>query len=59
MPALQHAPTTSWHPAEVMRCFRLKLWDPEQEKMITLRELRDSLKSSKPIVQEVELAVAD
>jgi omega-6 fatty acid desaturase (delta-12 desaturase) len=39
MPELKNAPTTSWGLNEVVRCFRLKLWDPEKEKMITLRQL--------------------
>jgi acyl-lipid omega-6 desaturase (Delta-12 desaturase) len=39
MPELQKVATTSWNPLEVLRCFRLKLWDPERSKMITLREL--------------------
>ncbi len=40
MPELQNVPTTSWHPAEMIRCFRLKLWDAENGKMITLRQLQ-------------------
>lgn len=39
MPELGNAPTTSWDLAEIIRCFRLKLWDSEKEKMITLRQL--------------------
>lgn len=39
MPELHNAPTTSWHPLEVMRCFNLKLWDAEKEKMITLKQI--------------------
>jgi acyl-lipid omega-6 desaturase (Delta-12 desaturase) len=39
MPELKNAPTTSWGLNEVVRCFRLKLWDAEKEKMITLRQL--------------------
>lgn len=39
MPELHHAPTTSWHPLEVMRCFNLKLWDAERGKMITLKQV--------------------
>lgn len=40
MPELKNVFTTSWNPSEVARCFRLKLWDPEIGKMITLRELK-------------------
>jgi len=39
MPELKNVSTTSWHPAEVFRCFNLKLWDEELSKMITLSEL--------------------
>lgn len=39
MPELHNAPTTSWHPLEMLRCFKLKLWDAEQEKMITLKQV--------------------
>lgn len=39
MPELHNAPTTSWHPLEVLRCFNLKLWDAEKEKMITLKQI--------------------
>lgn len=42
MPELKDVKTTSWNPFEVWRCFRLKLWDEEAEKMITLREVRIS-----------------
>ena len=27
MPELKNAPTTSWHPREMIRCFQIKLWD--------------------------------
>lgn len=36
MPELWNAPQTSWNPVEMSRCFRLKLWDPENNRMITL-----------------------
>ncbi len=39
MPELKNVFTTSWNPFEMARCFRLKLWDPEKGKMITLHEL--------------------
>lgn len=39
MPELQRAPTTSLHPIEIVRCFRLKLWDADKDKMITLRQI--------------------
>lgn len=40
MPELQHPPTTSWNPLEMLRCFRLKLWDDESGKMISLEEAK-------------------
>lgn len=39
MPELHNAPTTSWHPLEIIRCFNLKLWDAEKDKMITLKQI--------------------
>ncbi len=39
MPELRNAPTTSWDLREIIRCFQLKLWDPEKEKMITLDQI--------------------
>jgi omega-6 fatty acid desaturase (delta-12 desaturase) len=44
MPELKDAPTTSWHPLEIIRCFQIKLWDTEKQKMITMQQLRDSIK---------------
>jgi omega-6 fatty acid desaturase (delta-12 desaturase) len=40
MPELQHAVTTSWNPFEMIRCLRLKLWDPDQQKMLTMRQFK-------------------
>lgn len=39
IPELQNVATTTLHPMEMYRCFRVKLWDPEQDRMITLRDL--------------------
>lgn len=38
MVELQNVATTSWSPIEMWRCFRVKLWDAEKGKMITLRQ---------------------
>jgi omega-6 fatty acid desaturase (delta-12 desaturase) len=38
MPELQHVATTSWSPVNIWRCFRVKLWDKEKGKMITLSQ---------------------
>ncbi|MEJ0057251.1 MAG: fatty acid desaturase [Bacteroidota bacterium] len=39
MPELRNVARTSWNPIEMWRCFRLKVWDPEKEEMITLRQM--------------------
>lgn len=36
MPELQHPKSTSLHPAEVLRCLRLKVWDCQQKRMAAL-----------------------
>lgn len=38
IPELKGAKTTSLHPLEVYRCLRLKLWDADAQKMVSLRE---------------------
>ncbi len=40
MPELQSPKTTSLHPAEIIRCLRLKVWDVERQQMIGLPEMR-------------------
>lgn len=50
MPELKSISTTSWNPFEMARCFRLKLWDPDNEKMITLRQFRDQLASKNKLI---------
>ena len=39
MPELKNVATTSCHPLEMIRCFRLKLWDADRGKMITLNQM--------------------
>ena len=39
MPELQNPRTTSLHPLEIFRCLRLKLWDADLQRMISLREM--------------------
>jgi omega-6 fatty acid desaturase (delta-12 desaturase) len=34
IPELQHAKTTSLSPADIVRCFRLKVWDVETQRMV-------------------------
>jgi omega-6 fatty acid desaturase (delta-12 desaturase) len=40
MPELQSPKTTSLHPAEIIRCLQLKVWDVERQQMIGLSEIR-------------------
>ena len=37
MPELQEPKTTSLHPAEIVRCLRLKVWDVETQRMVGVR----------------------
>lgn len=39
MPELQNPPITTWSPVEIYNCFKLKLWDGENSKMIRMNEL--------------------
>lgn len=45
LPELQTAKTTSLHPRDILKCFRLKVWDPETRTMIGHRELRIPMRS--------------
>jgi omega-6 fatty acid desaturase (delta-12 desaturase) len=38
LPELQAPRTTSLHPREVLRCLRLKVWDTEAQRMVSLSE---------------------
>lgn len=40
IPELQAAKTTSLLPWEIFRCFRLKVWDVETQRMVGLREIK-------------------
>lgn len=42
IPELYKAKDTTLNPWDIMACLRLKLWDPEQNKMIALSELKTS-----------------
>ena len=39
IPELQHAKTTSLSPADIIRCFRLKVWDVETQSMVGVHNL--------------------
>ena len=38
-PELQHPKVTTLHPRDIIACLKLKVWDPEQEKMLTMHEV--------------------
>lgn len=40
IPELRSPKTTSLHPAEIIRCLRLKVWDVETQQMVGLRRVR-------------------
>jgi omega-6 fatty acid desaturase (delta-12 desaturase) len=40
IPELQFVTTTTWNPIDMWKCFRLKLWDSENEEMIPLSKLK-------------------
>lgn len=40
IPELQKAKVTRLTPSEITKCLRLKLWDPQQKRMIPLKELK-------------------
>jgi omega-6 fatty acid desaturase (delta-12 desaturase) len=40
VPELQQPLTTSLGPVEIVRCLRLKLWDEEKQRLVSLREFR-------------------
>ena len=42
IPELNSPKRTSLNPVEIFRCLRLKVWDPETQQMLSLRELRSA-----------------
>lgn len=40
IPELQNAKITTLNPSDIISCLRLKVWDPEQNKMIGMSEIR-------------------
>ena len=38
LPELQAARVTSLRPMEIMRCLSLKVWDTDQQKLLSLKE---------------------
>jgi acyl-lipid omega-6 desaturase (Delta-12 desaturase) len=39
VPELAQAPTTSWHPRDMVANLRLAVWDPERDRMLTYAEV--------------------
>ena len=48
-PELQNARTTSLHPKEIIACFRLKVWDPELNRMVGFKEIHASKPANTPV----------
>lgn len=42
MPELHDAGTTTWKIRDMIACFKLKLWDADKERLITMREFQQS-----------------
>jgi len=40
IPELQNPATTTLHPLDVAKCFRMTLWDPDAERMVSYRQAR-------------------
>jgi omega-6 fatty acid desaturase (delta-12 desaturase) len=48
IPELDTPKTTSLHPMEVLRCLRLKVWDPDRGRMVGMRECRAAILARTP-----------
>ncbi|MBV8251556.1 MAG: fatty acid desaturase [Chitinophaga sp.] len=57
MTELQTAKTTSLRFRDIRACFRLKVWDPEQQKMIGLKEIRSCAPVLSGIMEPEEVIV--
>ena len=42
IPELQSARVTTLNPSDIVACLRLKVWDPEENRMIGFKELEQS-----------------
>lgn len=49
---LQNPRCTSLSPLEIWKCLRLKLWDEEQTKMVTLEEYKNSKRKCNPVLEQ-------
>ncbi len=58
MPELENVPSTSWNPLDMIRCFRLKLWDPENDTMITMQQFKRQLATKKDYKTQAPVAHA-
>lgn len=58
MPELQNPRRTSLHPLDVLRCLRLKVWDVESQRMLTLPELKKMARQEKASTEAEGVALA-
>lgn len=42
IPELQHPVVTTLHPRDIINCFRLTLWDPDRDGMVTYRQAMET-----------------
>ncbi|RFS21767.1 fatty acid desaturase [Chitinophaga silvatica] len=52
IPELQNAKTTSLKIKDIIACFRLKIWDPKLQRMISLREAKNMRKFGYHVAQQ-------
>lgn len=46
-PELQHPKVTTLHPRDIIACLKLKVWDPELGKLLTMHEMRTAPANAK------------
>jgi omega-6 fatty acid desaturase (delta-12 desaturase) len=51
-PELQNPKVTTLSPWDIVACLKLKVWDPEQDRMLTMRELKSDLAKAKTLPSE-------
>ena len=45
LPELQHPKITTLHPRDIIACLKLKVWDPEQNRMLTMAEVKAAMET--------------
>lgn len=48
VPELQQPGRTSWRPRDVFACLRCNLWDPDQQRMVSFRDVENELPDAVP-----------